>query len=391
MPIVMPYDERLASYDLGPQHPLQPERFTLAIDLMEAYGLFEDSERPDRTGPLMHRIALDDIERADIELIHDPSYVDAVVGASRDPHRFRSSHGIGPGDTPPFHGMHEASMLVCASTTTALRRVIEGDARRGFAIAGGLHHAHHDRAAGFCVYNDPAVAMAVMLRDHPGATFVYIDIDAHHGDGVQEAFYASDEVLTISVHESGTYLFPGTGRHLETGEGDGAGYSINVPLPPLADDECYSMVFRDIIAPAVQAFAPTAIVAQCGADAHIEDPLTHLAMTLEGHRTLVDSVIELADEVCAGRIVCTGGGGYGTYSVVPRAWANVGAALLGRQLRQALPESWREHARDLSGENMPLELHEEEEVVLPAIEFDVRSETASLVERVRSASPLLSG
>lgn len=389
MPVVMPYDKRLASYDMGPQHPLKPERFTLAVSLMDACGLLAESGHEDISGPLIHTLSPDDLGRDEIELVHSSAYVDAVTRASRDPQQSHASHGIGPGDTPAFHGMHEASMLVCASTTTALRKVIEGDARRGFAVAGGLHHAHSDRAAGFCVYNDPAVAIATMLRDHPGSRYVYIDIDAHHGDGVQEAFYTSDEVLTISVHESGKYLFPGTGRLLETGESDGEGYSINVPLPPLSDDACYEMVYREVIAPAVRAFAPDAIIAQCGADAHIEDPLTHLAMTLKGHRTLVDAIIELADELCEGRIVCTGGGGYGTYSVVPRAWANVGAALLGRDLPEMLPQSWREEAQAISGENMPLRTFEEEDVVLPAIEFDVHAETAILIDRAVAASPLL--
>ncbi len=390
MPIVMPYDERLASYDLGPQHPLRPERFTLAVELMEASGLMADVPPEDVPGPRIRTIGIDEIDRDDLELVHAPAYVDAVIHASREPAAFPPSHGIGPGDTPAFHQMHEASMLVCSSTTTALRRVVEGDARRAFSIAGGLHHAHRDHAAGFCVYNDPAVAMAVMLRDHPGIRFVYIDIDAHHGDGVQEAFYDSAEVLTISVHESGKYLFPGTGRLLETGEGAGAGYSINVPLPPMADDACYEMVFHDVIAPAVRAFDPDAIVAQCGADPHIADPLTHLAMTLLGHRDLVDRIIELADEVCDGHIVCTGGGGYGTYSVVPRAWANVGAALLGRELPEVLPESWRAHAEELSGETIAKRTYDDDLDLLPGVRLDVRAETAALTDRVAAASPLLS-
>jgi acetoin utilization protein AcuC len=372
-------------------HPLKPERFTLAVELMEASGLISDTPPAGVPGPRMHVVPVDEIDRDDLELVHDSRYIDAVMAASREPAAFPPSHGIGPGDTPAFHRMHEASMLVCSSTTTGLRRVVEGDARRAFAIAGGLHHAHRDRAAGFCVYNDPAVAMAIMLRDHPGSRFVYIDIDAHHGDGVQEAFYDSPDVLTISVHESGKFLFPGTGRLLETGEGAGAGYAINVPLPPMADDECYELAFHDVIGPAVRAFGPDAIVAQCGADPHIADPLTHLAMTLRGHRTLVEMIIELADEVCDGRIVCTGGGGYGTYSVVPRAWANVGAALLGRELPELLPESWRLHAEELSGESIPERTYDDDTDILPGTHTDVRSQTAILTDRVVAASPLLSG
>ena len=390
MRVVMPYDERLASYDLGPQHPLKPERFTLAVELMERCGLIAGVPPLDVVGSRIHTIGLDGIERADLELVHEGRYIDAVMRASADPEAFRPSHGIGPGDTPGFHGIHEASALVCASTVTALRRVVEGDARRAFAIAGGLHHAHHDRAAGFCVYNDPAVAIAVMLREHPGIRIAYVDIDAHHGDGVEEAFYATDEVLTISVHESGKYLFPGTGRVLDTGEGDGSGFAINVPLPPLADDVCFDLVMHDVVGPALAAYAPDAIVAQCGADAHVADPLTHLGMTLGGHRALVDRIIDAADSVCDGRIVCTGGGGYGTYSVVPRAWANVGAALLGRELPDSLPEAWREHAEELSGETIPTQTRDDDHDLMPGINLAVRAETAVLTDRVAAASPLLS-
>jgi acetoin utilization protein AcuC len=282
-------------------------------------------------------------------------------------------------------------MLVCASTTAALRSVVEGDARRGFAVAGGLHHAHADRAAGFCVYNDPAVAISIMRRDHPGLRVAYVDIDAHHGDGVQEAFYDSPDVLTISVHESGRYLFPGTGRLNETGTGEGEGFAINVPLPPLADDHCFRLAAREVIVPALGSFAPDVIVLQCGADAHHSDPLTQLGLTLTGYGELVAAIIECADEVCDGRIVCTGGGGYSTYSVVPRAWTIVAAALLGQELPESLPEAWRRHAEEISGEPIQDGLHADEYEPLPGIGESVRAETAVLIDRVRSASPLLRG
>jgi acetoin utilization protein AcuC len=272
------YNDAMAGYDLGSGHPLKPERFTLAVELMRAYGLLAEEG-----GPVS---SLDDIEPAtddELALVHDRAYLQIVRDASADPARFtwRTRRGIGPGDTPAAPGLHEASALIAGGTIAALRLALDaGGDVRPFAVAGGLHHAHHDRAAGFCVYNDPAVAIAVALRDRPELRIAYLDIDAHHGDGVQEAFYDDPRVLTISLHESGRYLYPGTGREVETGSGEGAGFALNVPLPPFADAGCYSLAFEEVVAPAIAAFAPDALVAQCGADAHHADPLTHLGLTL---------------------------------------------------------------------------------------------------------------
>ena len=389
MSVALAYSNELAAYDLGPGHPLRPERFTLAVELMRALSLIREDEEP-RAGTAQ-LVAPHEATREDLELVHDAAYVDTVIRASEDPARFSPSRGLGPGDTPPAHGLHRAAALICGATTAALRAVVEGDVRRSFSVAGGLHHAHRDHAAGFCVYNDPAVAIEVMRRDHPGIRVAYIDIDAHHGDGVQEAFYATPDVLTISVHESGRYLFPGTGRFVETGTGAGDGFAINVPLPPLADDTAYRMVAHDVIAPAVRAFGPDVIVAQCGADAHHADPLTHLGLTLPGYRTLVEHIVELADEVCAGALCCTGGGGYGSYSVVPRAWTLLLAVLLDVSPAEELPGSWREHSAALSGESAPLTLAEDEYQPLPAVSERVHIETTALVERVRAASSLIAG
>jgi acetoin utilization protein AcuC len=287
--------------------------------------------------------------------------------------------------------MHEAAALACGATTQALRCVVEGDTRRAFSVAGGLHHAHHDRAAGFCVYNDPAVAITSVCREHPGLRVAYVDIDAHHGDGVEEAFSSSADVLTLSAHESGRYLFPGTGRVIDTGAGRGAGYAINVPLPPLADDACYRMVLRDVIAPALAAFKPDVVFAQCGADTLHSDPLTHLGLTLAGYRDLVAGIITCADEMCAGRICVTGGGGYDAYVGVPRAWTLLLAALLGITLPESVPESWRQSVTAMTGSEAPKGLLDDTFAPLPGVADRVRAETASVIERVRQASPLLEG
>jgi acetoin utilization protein AcuC len=228
-----------------------------------------------------------------------------------------------------------------------------------------------------------------MRKDHPGLRVAYVDIDAHHGDGVQEAFNSTSDVLTVSVHESGKFLYPGTGRIGETGDGAGAGIAVNLPMPPLADDTCYRLALDEVIAPVVRAFGPSVVVAQCGADAHHADPLTHLGLTLAGYRDLVRGLIALSDEVCGGAICCTGGGGYGSYSVVPRAWTMVLAELLGTTLAEELPASWRESSSALSGEPAPLLLSEDRYAPMRAVSYRARVETSAMLERVKAATSLL--
>ena len=374
---VLVYDDSMAAYDLGPNHPLKPERFTLTLDLIRAYGLIADEGAADGAGgtegdaagggtaeATFELLAPDPAPVDDIELVHDDTYIETVKRASASPESYRAVtvQGIGPGDTPPAPGLHEAAALICGGTIAALARVLDapsGPPARAFAPAGGLHHAHRDRASGFCVYNDPAVAIAVALRDRPGVRIAYLDIDAHHGDGVEAAFYDTPDVLTISLHESGRYLFPGTGRAEETGAGAGLGYAINVPMPPFADAACYELAFDEVVAPALSAFAPDVLVAQCGADAHHADPLTHLGLTLPEMRDLYHRVVSIANDCCDGRITACGGGGYGTYSVVPRAWTMLAAALLGRELPEELPEAWRHRSSSMSDEPAPRTLTEE--------------------------------
>jgi acetoin utilization protein AcuC len=381
------YNDAMAGYDLGSGHPPKPERFTLAVDLMRAYGLFAEGG-----GPVSRLDAIDPATDQELTLVHDRAYLEVVRDASADPGRFtwRTRRGIGPGDTPAAPGLHDAAALIAGGTIAALRLALEGRGLVPFAVAGGLHHAHRDRAAGFCVYNDPAVAIAVALRDHPESCIAYLDIDAHHGDGVQEAFYDDPRVLTISLHESGRYLYPGTGREVETGSGEGAGFALNVPLPPFAEASCYALAFDEVVAPALSAFAPDALVAQCGADAHHADPLTHLGLTLTALRELYGRIVALADAHCGGRLVCTGGGGYGTYSVVPRAWTILAATLAGTELPEELPESWRERSSALSGRPAPLTLTGESPPP-PVVETEpLLQATHASVSKVRQASSLFS-
>jgi len=392
MDVVVPYSDEIASYDLGKQHPLKPERFTLAIGLMRAYGILAEespAQREAHGASVARTVEPDTIARADLELVHDSAYIDTVMRASADPGHFVPQRGLGPGDTPAITGIHEASMLVCGATARAVRSVLESEATRSFSVAGGLHHAHRDRAAGFCVYNDPAVAIAMARRDWSDLRVMYVDIDAHHGDGVEEAFWNDPNVLTVSVHESGRYLFPGTGRVTDTGGPQAPGSAIDVPLPPYADDACYDIVMREVVEHAARAFAPHVIVAQCGADAHRDDPLTHLGLTLVGYRSTVRAIVSLADQLCGGRLACTGGGGYGTYSVVPRAWTLLLAELLGVQLAEELPDQWREASAYASGARAPKGLTSEKAWSQPVAPDILVQETRAVVRRVRQASPLL--
>jgi acetoin utilization protein AcuC len=335
--------------------------------------------------------------REELLRVHDAAYVEAVQQAGADPSAWGEAFGIGPGDTPPFAQMHEVSALVCGATIRALEDVVAGRTGRSFSPAGGLHHAHRDRAAGFCVYNDPAVAIAHAIAEHPGLRVAYVDVDVHHGDGVQEAFYRRADVLTVSVHESGRYLYPGTGRLVDIGEDEGSGFALNLPMEPGAGDDSYALAFEGAIAPAVRAFAPDVIVAQLGADTHLADPLAHLHTTVAGQCALTHRLVALADEVCDGRICATGGGGYDSFSAVPRAWACALAELLGVEVPAELPETWRAEALETAERagvakrigHAPFE--EPDETGERTWGGDPLGETERAIERLRGQHPLLRG
>ncbi len=350
MDAVLVYTPALAAYDLGPQHPLRPERFSLAVDLLGDYGVL---------GSGVTVVAPEPATREQLELVHTPEYLDLVREASGDPeHWVVPQAGLGTGDDPVFAGMYEASALVAGATLMALEGVLDGRWQRAMSIAGGLHHAHADHASGFCVFNDPAVAIAAAIQRDPSLRVAYVDIDAHHGDGVEHIFESEPRVLTVSVHEAGTFLFPGTGFPDEIGSGPGKGSAVNLPLPPWATDECYRVAMTDLVAPVLRAWRPDVIVAQLGADAHHDDPLTSLGLTLPGHAGLVDAIVGLAQDLTGGRLAATGGGGYGAYSVVPRAWASATARIAEVELPEPLPQAWRKRVRALGAEP-PFTLHED--------------------------------
>lgn len=339
------WDDDLAHHPMAPSHPLDPRRLALTIDLMKSYDLVEPGELvPPRPATV-----------DELQLVHRPGYIELVMESSDWGTGLHAGSGLGTDDNPIYPGMHDASALAVGASIVALEQVLTGRARKSVSIAGGLHHAHRARAAGFCIYNDAAVAIEVARQHHPGLRVLYIDIDAHHGDGVEEVFAFTRDVMTISVHESGLWLFPGSGFSNDIGYDEGAGFAVNVPLPPLAGDDCYHLAYEDVIAPLARSFAPDVIVAQCGADAHHLDPLTDLGLTLPGYRWLVEHIDGLSNEVCGGKLLALGGGGY-NFGTVPRAWTSVLAILQGRQLDERLPESWRKGAPALGLAEPPVTL-----------------------------------
>jgi acetoin utilization protein AcuC len=343
---------------------------------MEAYGML---------GPEDVLTPREATER-ELLLVHSSGYIETVRHASDWNSDFRPVMGLGTEDNPVYPGMHEIAALTCGGSIQAIEEVLSGRLTRTFSIAGGMHHAHRGRAAGFSVYNDAAVGIAVARQQHPGLKVLYVDIDAHHGDGVQEAFAGSADVLTISIHESGLHAFPGTGFPNEIGYGQGAGFSANVPLPMCATDGCFALAFDEVVAPLARAFGPDIIVAQLGVDAQHDDPQTELGLTLPGYRALVRGIIGLADELCEGRLAGVGGGGYHVVEIVPLAWTWVMAELAGLQLPDEVPESWRAGVSSRLGCEPPRSMGECDHLdVASAVAASVIAETAERVRQVRAA------
>lgn len=352
------FDPAELDYNFGEGHPLQPRRIAALMDLLETCGLWSSSDT--RQG-LPCRIATPD----ELGLVHTPEYIEAVQHLSQaepddeDGRRRRAElalkFGFADGDTPALPGMHDVTARIVGGTLVALSAVMglpeggsfDSESQRPLHVfhpAGGLHHAWAERASGFCVYNDTAVAIAHVLRASE-AKILYIDFDAHHGDGVQRAFYDDPRVMTISLHETGRYLFPGTGDVLELGNGLGRGYAVNVPLEPFTEDDSYIEALEALLTPLVVSFAPDGIVTQHGCDTHAWDPLTHLSLTTRGISAQIKLAHQLAHDYCQGRWVAVGGGGYDLYRVVPRAWGMVWAEMSEQALPERLPQEWIERWR----------------------------------------------
>lgn len=338
----VPWDDRLLEYDFGHDHPLAPVRVQLTMALAKSFGVL------DGTG--VEVIAALPADDSLLELVHSAEYVAAVRRSAQATHAERTRFGFGTEDNPYFPGMHEASARIVGASVAAARQVWNGVSEHAVNLAGGLHHAMRSRASGFCVYNDPAIAIAWLLAE--GAQRVaYVDVDVHHGDGVQTAFWDDARVLTISLHEHPRTLFPGTGLPSESGGPDARGGAVNVALPVGTRDEMWLRAFDAVVPPLVRAFGPDVLVTQHGCDTHALDPLAHLLLTVDGQRAAAERLHRLAHEAASGRWVAFGGGGYEVLDVVPRAWTHLLAEAAGRRIApaSAIPAEWLDFASEVTG------------------------------------------
>ncbi|MFE0179103.1 acetoin utilization protein AcuC [Streptomyces sp. NPDC059002] len=328
------WDEAVTGYDFGPGHPMDPVRLGLTRSLVGAFGLDQE----------LDVVAAKRAGDSTLRLVHREDYVEAVKAASADPASARGDYGLGTEDDPAFAGMHEVSALIAGQSVGAAEAVWRGEALHAVNFAGGLHHAMPGAASGFCIYNDAALAIARLLE--LGAERVaYVDVDVHHGDGVQAAFWEDPRVLTISLHEHPRTLFPQTGWPEETGADSVAeGSAVNVALPAGTADAGWVRAFHAVVPELLAEFRPQVLVTQHGADTHFEDPLAHLAVSLDAQRAVQVACHELAHEYAEGRWVALGGGGYAVVDVVPRSWTHLVSVAAGRPVEPSamIPEAWRQ-------------------------------------------------
>jgi acetoin utilization protein AcuC len=351
------HDVGLEEYGFGGDHPFNPVRLRMTIELCESLGLLNG-----------HRFVEPEAATdEDLRTVHYTSYVRRVQQAGRGEGDLAElkQYGLGTADNPIFPDVHRACAHVVGGTLVAARLVMNGEAEHALCISGGLHHALPSKASGFCIYNDAAVAITRLKEEHPGIKIAYLDTDVHHGDGVQWMFYDDPDVLTVSMHESGRYLFPGTGGVKESGQRDGRGYSINLPLEPFTQDDSFIECFEAVVPEALRAFEPDLILSQNGCDAHALDPLAHLSVTTRVYEHVPGRVHELTHELCGGRWVAVGGGGYDIWRVVPRAWTALWAAVSHQELPDEMPEDWLEEWGEESPVKLPSLMRDESEDYRP--------------------------
>ncbi|MFI5779696.1 acetoin utilization protein AcuC [Nocardia sp. NPDC051570] len=334
------WTDRFLEYSWTPEHPMKPARLRFTMALARGLGLLDGIETlsPDPAG------------EAELLRIHTPAYIEAVrhivpppPGA---PTPVAPAHGLGSEDNPVFPRMHEAASVIVGGTLAAAREIATGRTRRAVSIGGGMHHAMADAASGFCIYNDVAVAISWLL-DNGFDRIAYVDVDVHHGDGVQRAFYGDPRVLTLSIHQHPATLWPNTGWPEEIGAGAAEGTAVNLAVLPGTRDAQWLRGFHAVVPSALAAFRPQVLISQCGVDTHREDPLADLELSVDGQRAAFLAMRELADRYAEGRWLAVGGGGYGLIRVVPRAWTHLLAAALDRDIDPAtpIPADWIEQAR----------------------------------------------
>ncbi|RLF10717.1 MAG: acetoin utilization protein AcuC [Thermoprotei archaeon] len=336
------YGDVYLNYNFGRGHPLNPYRYKLFFDLVKSYGLLDKVRHVE---PRMAGVE-------ELKLIHEDSYIERVKKLSE-----RGYGMLDFGDTPAFKGMYEASCFIVGGTLNAVDMVMRGECTHAFNPGGGHHHAARDRGAGFCVFNDVAIAVKYLLEKWGVKRVMVVDIDVHHGDGTQWSLYSEPRALKVDFHESGMYLYPGTGFMDEMGEGEGYGFMVNIPLPPRTHNEAYLYAFKEIVPPLAEAFKPDVIVQQSGVDTHFEDPLAHLALTTQAYSEIADVMHEVAHKYAGGKYVMVGGGGYNVETVA-RGWTIMLSRLLGVELPDELPSSWIEEFKQVMGYEPPKTLHD---------------------------------
>jgi acetoin utilization protein AcuC len=347
-PASVVFDSSLTAYDFGPSHPMSPIRVDLTMRLVRELGVLDH----------LRMVPAPFADEALIATVHDDELIDAVTRAGKDPASVEfGDHGLATDDNPVFADMHRAAAHVVGASVEAARQVHSGESLHSANIAGGLHHAMRNRASGFCIYNDVAVGIRWLL-DQGVERVAYVDVDVHHGDGVEAIFYDDPRVLTISLHETGQMLFPGTGFPSDSGGPAAAGTAVNVALPPGTADAGWLRAFHAIVPPLVREFAPEVLVTQHGCDSHMEDPLAHLMLSVDGQRASYETLHSLAHEVCDGRWVAMGGGGYALVDVVPRAWTHLLAIVSGHPIdpHTETPAAWREYVQTVLGRPAPFRM-----------------------------------
>jgi acetoin utilization protein AcuC len=341
-PTALFWSPQLLQYDFGAYHPMHPSRLDATWRMVREFGL---DARPG--------VAVQVPEAAqdsELGLAHTDEYIRAVRAVSDDPGKEIAECGLGTEDTPGYAGIHEASARLAGGTLQAAQALLDGSAVRAVNFSGGMHHAFADRASGFCVYNDCAVGIHRLLEGGVSRV-LYLDVDGHHGDGTQSIFWDDPRVMTISLHETGAALFPGTGFATELGGEQAEGTAVNIALPPMSDDAQWLRAYFAVVPQLIEQFRPEVIVSQHGCDSHFRDQLTHLRVSVDAQREIMMDVARQADRWCEGRWIATGGGGYDCYDAVPRSWTHLVAVATGDPigLARPVPEAWREHIREAYG------------------------------------------
>jgi len=350
------YHPKYSLYNLGSEHPFSPQRAQMLIELLQEWNFYKEPLLPN---PISPEALLN---------IHDKEYIDAVEKASKgEKENNIEKYNLGTADNPIVKEMAEGARYQVGGTVLGAELLLENKAKKVITLGGGFHHAHYNSAAGFCIYNDLSAAIKEMTNQ--GKHVAYLDIDVHHGDGVQEMFYSDENVMTISIHESGEFLFPGSGWVHELGKGGGRSLKLNVPLEPFSEGDSYLMTLEKVVKPALSFFRPYALIVQAGADAHFSDPLADNLLTTYDYQKIFNEIINLTDTFCNGNVLFTFGGGYSP-TATPRVWALLYLIVNKMEIPEFLPEAWRNKWEKILNQSIPKTLHDS----LPAFEKIHRKE-----------------